>query len=271
MPELPEVETIKNELLPHVIGRRISGVTLYWEKLVRNLLPEEFCSRIIGQKVTGGRRRGKYLLLSLTSDDTLVFHLKMSGALLLNPTSPYLQKYIRALFCLDDGTRLYFRDPRKFGRLWLVKDVDSVIGKLGPEPLEADFTPQVLAELLKNHQAPVKAVLLDQDVIAGIGNMYADEALFLAKIHPLRPANSLSSEEINRLQAAIQEILRSAISNKGASVVNYYRPDGELGTAHYQFQVAHRRGENCKVCRTPIQRIIVRGRGTYICPHCQPL
>ena len=269
MPELPEVETTKNELIPHVVGRKISDVTLFWEGIVHHPSAEEFRSRLIGQEIKGLARRGKYLLFNLTSGEVLIIHLKMSGSLLLNPTSAELDRFIRAIFHLEKKG-LYFRDPRKFGVMWLAKDADSVVGKLGPEPLEADFTPQILAQLLANRTAPVKALLCDQTFIAGIGNMYADEALFAAGIHPLRPGGGLSQNEIERLHHAIQQVLLSGIGNKGASVVNYYRPSGELGTAHFEFKVAHRRGETCPVCSTPIQRLPIRNRGSYFCPRCQP-
>jgi len=155
--------------------------------------------------------------------------------------------------------------------MWLMKNADFIVAKLGPEPLEAGFTPQLLSQRLTNRVAPIKALLFDQAFVAGIGNMYADEALFAAGIHPLRPGGDLSLAETERLHRAIQRVLWSAIGNKGASVENYFRPDGTLGTAHFQFQVAHRlSGKFCPVCGTPIERIVVRNRGTYFCPHCQP-
>ena len=271
MPELPEVETIKNELLPHILGRRVNGVTLLWEGIVRQPSVKEFCSRLIGQRLTGLTRRGKYLIFSLTSGDSLIIHLKMTGSLLLKPASAEVGKFIRATLHLDKETGLHFRDPRKLGVMWLVEDADSVVGKLGPEPLGAGFTPQLLAQRLTNRTAPIKALLCDQTFIAGIGNMYADEALFTARIHPLRSGRRLSSAEIERLHRAIQQVLWSAIGNKGASVDTYLRPDGTLGTAHFQFQVAHRlSGKLCPVCGTPIERIPIRNRGSYFCPKCQP-
>lgn len=270
MPELPEVETIKNELLPHITGRRITDVTLLWEGVVGFPSVQEFRFRLIGQEIKGGRRRGKYLIIDLLNDEALIVHLRMTGALLLEPVPAELQRFTRTIIHLDNGKKLYFRDVRKFGRMWLVKDISHVVGKLGPEPLEAGFTARLLAEILKNRSAPIKALLIDQPLIAGIGNMYADEALFAAKIHPLRTGDSLSQDEIKRLHRAIQKVLRSAINDKGASVENYFRPGGEVGTAHSQFKVAHRRGELCPVCGTPIQRIVVRQRGTYFCPKCQP-
>jgi formamidopyrimidine-DNA glycosylase len=270
MPELPEVETVKNELIPRLVGHKLTSVTLLWDGIVKQPSATDFRSRLIGQEITGLARRGKYLVIGLTSGDLLVIHLKMSGSLLIGPDSSAPPKYTRAIIYLDKGTSIFFRDPRKLGAMWLVKDSASVTRKLGPEPLEADFTPQVLAQRLHNRKAPIKALLCDQSVIAGIGNMYADEALFAAGIHPLRTGESLSLDEIERLHHAIQQVLRTAIGNKGASIVNYYRPNGEKGTAHFEFKVAHQGGKTCPVCGSPVQRIKVRNRGTYFCPRCQP-
>jgi formamidopyrimidine-DNA glycosylase len=271
MPELPEVETIKNELQPYLIGHPITSVTLLWQGIVRQPSVEEFCSRLIGQKITGIARQGKYLIFSLTSGEALIIHLKMSGSLLLKPASAEPDKFTRAILYLDNEASLQFRDPRKLGVMWLVKDKNSVVGKLGPEPLETDFTPQILAQRLSKHMAPIKALLCDQSFVAGIGNMYADEALFYARIHPLRSGKSLSQQEIERLHRAIQQVLWAAISNKGASVDTYFRPNGQIGTAHLQFQVAHRGGQPCPVCGTPLQRLPIRNRGSYFCPKCQRL
>ncbi len=271
MPELPEVETVKNELLPHVKGHHITGVTLSWEGIVRQPAVDEFRSRITGQKITGIKRRGKYLIIGLSSDDLLIVHLRMTGSLIVGQDSSEPPRFTRATIHLEDDTNIFFRDPRKFGVMWLAKDTKDVESKLGPEPLEAGFTPQVLAQRLAKRTAPIKALLLDQKLIAGIGNMYADEALFASGIHPERSGGSLSQEEIERLHGNIQRILREAIGNKGASVDTYFRPDGTEGRAHYEFKVAHGLGgKNCPVCGTPIERIAVRNRGTYFCPRCQP-
>ena len=267
MPELPEVETIKNELLPYVAGKKITGVDLFWEKMLRQPSPDEFQTRIKGQKINGISRRGKYLVFELESGDWLLIHLRMSGALLAGRgLSP---RFTRAVFHLDDGSDIYFCDPRKFGRIQLVRDKNSVLGKLGVEPLEKAFTAEVLGKLLGKRKAPLKAVLLEQGLIAGIGNMYADEALFDAAINPLRAAESLSAAEIKRLHRAIRAVLKAAIESKGASISNYYRPGGEKGSAHNHFRVAHRKGENCPVCGTALERIPVRQRGSCFCPKCQ--
>ena len=270
MPELPEVETIKNELASHILGRQVTGITLLWEGIVRQPSVEAFRSRLIGQRITGLTRHGKYLAFSLSSGEVLVMHLKMSGSLLLKSASAEPDKYVRAIIHLNEGHELYFRDPRKLGALWLAGDKNTIVGKLGPEPLEDDFSPEVLAQRLHSRTAPIKALLCDQTFVAGIGNMYADEALFAAGVHPLRPGNSLSRDEIERLYSAIYQVLRSAIGDKGASVLNYFRPGGELGTAHSRFEVAHRGGEPCPRCGTPIRRIPIRNRGSYFCTKCQP-
>ena len=269
MPELPEVETIKNELLPHTVGRCITGVTLLWNGIVKQPSAEEFCSRLIGQRITGVARRGKYLIFGLSGGKALIIHLRMTGSLLVKPASAEPDKYTRAILHLEDS-QLYFNDMRKLGMMRLVENANSIVGKLGPEPLEDSFAPHTLFKLLNNRKAPIKALLCDQQLVAGIGNMYADEALFAAKIHPLRSGGSLTQSEAERLHHAIRQVLQAAIENKGASVATYLRPDGSPGTAHFQFQVAHRGGEPCPICGTPIERIAIRNRGTYFCPKCQP-
>jgi formamidopyrimidine-DNA glycosylase len=267
MPELPEVETIKRELSPHVVGRQFIGLRIYDDKPVRQSSVGEFCSRLVGQRVKSLERCGKYLVFHLSSGQVLVIHLRMTGALLLNPAHD--DRFARVVFQLDDGSQLVFSDRRRLGVMWLAENDRAIVDKLGTEPLTADFTAENLAEQLKGRKAPIKAVLLDQSIVAGIGNMYADEALFAAKIHPLKKAGDLSSKEVPRLHKAIVNVLQSAIDNKGASVDTYKRPGGELGTAHYEFHVAHRRGGTCDVCGADIQRTTIRNRGTYFCPVCQ--
>jgi len=270
MPELPEVETVKNEIAPHIEGRRITNVSLPWEGMVKEPSVEEFLSRVSGQDITGITRRGKYLSVALSSGDYLIIHLKMTGALIVIKKGEELPKYTRAIIHLDNDTDIAFRDPRKFGVLRVVDDNEKIIGKLGPEPFDADFTPEVLGKILDKRRTPMKALLCEQHLIAGIGSMYADESLFAIKVHPERPGDKISGKEVKKLYEAIREILYAAIENKGASVDTYYRPDGSTGTAHYEFKVAHRFKEPCLVCGTPIERIKVRGRGSYFCPKCQP-
>ncbi len=268
MPELPEVETIKRDLSSRIVGRRFVGVSLNWPRAVQIPSPDEFCHRLEGQCIQEILRRGKYLVLRLATGEVLVLHFMMSGSLLLDPQGDS-HPYSQALFLLDDGARLHFRDPRKLGRMWLVPDESMVVGKLGPEPLGPGFTAGVLMEGVMKRPVPIKALLCDQGFLAGVGNMYADEAIFAAAIHPQRMANSLSNEEVARLHRAIRRVLEEAIDGHGASINDYRRPDGEPGTAQFVFKVAHRSGKPCPVCETPIERIPIRNRGTYFCPNCQ--
>ena len=272
MPELPEVETVRNELLPHVIGRRITGVTLVWEGIVKDISVEEFLSRVVGQKIEDITRRGKYLMVRLGSGEYLVIHLRMTGSLIVSPGSQEPPRFCRAIIHLDNETSIFFRDPRKFGVMRAVTDSKGIEARLGPEPLEDSFTTDVLAGILAGRKAPIKALLLNQKLIAGIGNMYADEALYTARLNPWQPGGSLSPKEIARLHNEIRRILWTAIENKGASVDTYFRPDGSAGSAHYEFKVAHGLGgKTCSVCGGPIERGLVGNRGTYYCPRCQTL
>jgi len=268
MPELPEVETIKNELAPRVVGQSFAKVAILDAKLVCGGSAVEVRRGLIGQKVERLERRGKYLVFRLSNGRSLIIHLRMTGVLLLNPEEA--DRYARAVFHLSGGQRLVFRDQRRLGVMWLVDDAETVVCKLGPEPLDRSFTADILRQRLSRHHIPIKAALLDQHIVAGVGNMYADEALFAACIHPLRKADELSSKEVRTLHNNIRRILRAAIGSKGASVDTYVRPEGELGTAHFDFKVAHKGGEPCPVCGCPVERIAVQNRGTYFCPKCQP-
>ena len=269
MPELPEVETIKNELAPWVVGQSFTQVTILDTELVCGGSAEEVRRGLIGQKVESLGRRGKYLIFQLSNGRSLIMHLRMTGVLLLNPKG--VDRYARAVFHFSNGHRLVFSDRRRLGLLWLVEDADTVVCKLGPEPLDESFTPGILGQRLSRHHIPVKAALLDQCIVAGIGNMYADEALFAARIHPLRKTDSLSPEEVQTLYRSIRRVLGAAIGSKGASVDTYVRPEGEPGTAHFDFKVAHKGGELCPVCGSTIERVPVQNRGTCFCPRCQPL
>ena len=269
MPELPEVETIKNELAPWVVGQSFTKVNILDAKAVCGCSAREVCRGLIGQKVESLERRGKYLIFHLSNGRSLIIHLRMTGSLLLNPEG--IDRYARAVFHLSNGHRFVFSDRRRLGVLLLVDDAGTVVCKLGPEPLDKRFTPDILEQRLSRHHIPIKAALLDQCIVAGIGNMYADEALFAARIHPLRKADDLSPEEVRTLHNNIRKILRAAISSKGASVDTYIRPEGDLGTAHFNFRVAHRGGEPCPICGGTIERCVVQNRGSYFCPSCQPL
>jgi len=269
MPELPEVETVKNQLAPHIIGRTITKVTLHWERMVKGQDAAEFLRLVTGQKIMDMTRQGKYLIVHLSNGSKLIIHLKMTGSLLLGKNDAEPPQYTRAIIHLDDGQNVFFRDPRKFGVLKLLKDTKEIDAKLGPEPLGEEFTLKYFTEGLAKRTAPIKAFILEQKFIAGVGNMYADEALFLARIDPRRPANTLKKTEIRRLFDAIHEVLLAGLKYGGASVVTYYHPDGTVGTAHQHFNVAHNQKKECPVCGGPIERVVVRGRGSYYCPKCQ--
>ena len=267
MPELPEVETIKKALEPFLTGRTFSGVRITDTRPVQKLSLEEFCVGLAGRKISGLSRRGKYLIIGLSGGGNLIIHLRMTGALLWDPAKE--EPFTRMEFFFDGGGRLVYTDVRRFGTMYLTADPNEVVGKLGIEPLSRQFTREALANILKRRSLPVKSSLLNQEHIAGIGNMYADEALFVAGIHPQQPANSLSTAQISRLHQAIKKVLKQGIKNQGASVRNYRGPDGSKGRAHEEFCVAHREGRPCPACGGPIKRIVVGQRGTYYCPCCQ--
>ncbi len=271
MPELPEVETTINDLKPHVVGRRITDVDVLWEGTIAEPSAAEFKRGLTGRKVTEISRRGKHLIFKLDNGKFWIVHMRMTGSLLIKPDDELPANSIRVIIYLEDGTAIHYRDIRRFGKMWLVKDAKTVVGRLGTEPLTPEFTPKVLENILDNRKTAIKSLLLDQTLIAGIGNMYADEALYSARLHPLRPANSLTRGEIKRLHDAIQKVLLQGIRNKGASTETYIRPGGVKGEAHLQFQVAHQKGKDCPICGGPIERITVHQRGSFFCPRCQKL
>ncbi len=271
MPELPEVETIRRDLLPLITGRTITQawVSPNAPRLVQLLPTADFCRLLPGHRVTAIDRRGKYLLLRLQGGLTWGVHLRMTGRLLHSPHGCDESPYLRARFQMDDGASLCFIDLRKFGTMWLVDDDSHIVGSLGPEPLEDAFTPTVLLATLKRRSAPVKAVLLDQAAIAGIGNIYADEALFLAGIRPARAADSISRPGSTRLHAAIRQTLEEALGDRGSSFRDYLDASGREGGHHLKVRVFRRTGEPCYVCGTAIRRTKVAGRSTHYCPRCQ--
>jgi formamidopyrimidine-DNA glycosylase len=271
MPELPEVETTVNDLRPYVTGHKIIRAEVFTERTVACPSAAEFCRLISGRTILTVGRRGKYLLFELDAGWYWIAHLRMTGSMLVKADDEPAGKMVRALIHLDNRTAIHFQDIRRFGRLWLVRDCNEVTGKLGSEPLSTDFQVKDLQKILAGRPTPVKSLLLDQTLIAGIGNMYADEALFLSGIHPRTPAGTLSGSAVARLHQAIQTVLQQGIKNKGASTDTFYRPDGIKGEAHLQFKVAHRKGETCPVCGSPIERIVVGQRGTFFCPKCQKL
>ncbi|MFQ5860136.1 MAG: bifunctional DNA-formamidopyrimidine glycosylase/DNA-(apurinic or apyrimidinic site) lyase [Dehalococcoidia bacterium] len=270
MPELPDVEAIRRYLVAAGLpGRRIREVTLLWPRAVREPSPEEFRRQVRGRRIQELRRRAKFLLLPLDAGGTLILHLRMTGSLLLEPFSQPRHPLARTIFALDDGRELRFVDPRKLGMLWLVEDAASVLAGLGPEPLEPRFTPQVLAQRLNRRQVPIKALLCDQSVVAGLGNIYADEVLFAAGIHPLERAADLAPDAVQRLHRAIQEVLPRA-AERLARLLPIGGPPTESEEGLKLLAVPRREGEACPRCGTPVRRLVLRGRSAYLCPRCQP-
>ena len=270
MPELPEVETVVRALRKPLIGRTFTEVRNYWPRHIATPTFSELQSRLHGQTVQSIARRGKYLLLHLTGQETLIIHLKMSGHLAVVAQGTLPDKYAHTIFGLDNGLELRFRDTRKFGKVYLVKDPAEIVGKLGPEPLQADFTPELLRQRLNGRSRVIKPLLLDQTFIAGVGNIYADEALFYAGIHPQRRANTLTAVEITALHHAIQKVLQLGIEREGASIDSYVKPDGQKGDMQNAVAVFRRTGDACYSCSSPIQRIKLGGRSTHFCAVCQP-
>jgi formamidopyrimidine-DNA glycosylase len=272
MPELPEVETVARELRPLLTGRELAGGRVLWPRTLAEPDPAVFSARLAGQRFVDVGRRGKYLVCTLDSGDKLIIHLRMTGRLaVVPPDSPTLGgPHVRAILPLVGGDCLIFTDSRKFGRIWLVDDPARVVGKLGPEPLAGDFTAEALAARLRSRRTAMKALLLDQTVVAGLGNIYADEALFVAGIHPLRPAASLTDEEISRLHAAIRQVLTESIGALGTTLRDYRPPYSPQGAYQNQLRVYQQADRPCQRCGAPIRRIRVAQRSTHFCPHCQP-
>ncbi len=271
MPELPEVETIVRGLrngrdgAPPLPGRRIEGVHLEWPRHIATPAPEIFREKIRGRMIREVFRRGKYLVFPLDRGSMMI-HLRMSGDIIMAPTTAPRDPHDHTIFQLDDGWEMRFNDTRKFGRVYLTNEPDSVLGDLGPEPLSPDFTCQRLEAKLSSHRRALKPLLLDQHFIAGLGNIYVDESLHRAQVHPLRRSDSLGRAEVTALWKAVRATLRQAIREDGASIDWVYRGGGFQN----HFQVYGRAGEPCKRCGTEIRRITVAQRGTYFCPHCQP-
>ncbi|MBI3240828.1 MAG: bifunctional DNA-formamidopyrimidine glycosylase/DNA-(apurinic or apyrimidinic site) lyase [Chloroflexi bacterium] len=265
MPELPEVETFVRQLRPACLGQRITNVTLRWPGHIATSNPRQFRQRIRGQKISALDRRGKYLVFSLTKDFLLI-HLKMSGDLqVVAQGKP--GKHDHTIFHFANKTELRFNDTRKFGRVYLVADPEDVTGDLGPEPLARSFTAGKLGSLLAARRRPLKPLLLDQTVIAGVGNIYADESLHRARLHPQRRSDSLSPAETRALWRSLRRTLNLAIRHNGSSIDWMYRG----GEHQNHLRVYGRTGAPCLTCSTPIRHIVLGGRSTHFCPDCQRL
>ncbi|MBP7961241.1 MAG: bifunctional DNA-formamidopyrimidine glycosylase/DNA-(apurinic or apyrimidinic site) lyase [Caldilineaceae bacterium] len=269
MPELPEVETYIREIAVELRGRQVQGGRVLWPRTVADLSPEAFLHGMRGRRFVDFGRRGKYMLLGLDNGQSLIVHLRMTGELRVESTNLPLDKHARLVLDLDGGLRLRFSDQRKFGRMWLVADPQSVLHRLGPEPLAEDFTPDLFGAALAGRKASIKALLLDQSIVAGVGNIYADEALFLARIHPTRKGGSLSAPEVAALHQAVRDVLTQGIEMRGSSLQNYTPPTGEKGSFQDLHKVFRRTGQPCPVCGCPIERMKLAQRSTHFCPHCQ--
>jgi formamidopyrimidine-DNA glycosylase len=273
MPELPEVETIRLALQPHLVGRRFKRVDINDPRLVRPFEPTTVAAELEGERVAALDRRGKYLVVRFESGRVLLIHLRMTGSLRHAAAGSLADDpYRRAVVKLDDGSDVAYRDVRRFGTWHLLEpdEVDPYLQqRLGREPLERTFTARRLGERLAGRKAPIKAALLDQRTVAGLGNIYVDEALWRAEVHPLRPAGTLEDDDIARLTKGIRQALRAGIARQGASLRDYSTPDGRRGRMQERFRVYGREGEPCPRCGTPIDKIRAGGRGTWYCPNCQ--
>jgi formamidopyrimidine-DNA glycosylase len=269
MPELPEVETIRRQLAPVVEGRRIEDMEVLDQRWSAPALGVEAADAVRGRRIDKLDRRGKYLVWELSGDVHLVMHLRMTGNLLYTDDARFVRVRIR----LDDGGSVVFADQRRFGTgvVLLGGDArdDYFASRLGVEPLSADFTADHIRELARGRRAPAKAFLLNQERIAGVGNIYADEALFIARIHPLRPIGTLRGNQFDALRAAVVEVLEAGIDARGATIDDFRHTDGASGAFQDRFLVHLRAGEPCVRCGTTIKKIRAAGRGTYLCPRCQ--
>ena len=293
MPELPEVETVARDLQRWVAGAQITDAEVRWARTIRHPEPAQFVTEIRGAQIGRVGRRAKSVLIHLADGRVMTVALRMTGALIVAPAGTPDDPYARVVFQLADGRELRYRDVRKFGRIGLWEGgglqvrrkrtkrlkraaeskapyrVGDVFGRHGPEPLSSTFTAARLAERLRGRSARLKTLLLDQSFVAGVGNIYADEALWRARLHPLRTADSLTPVEVARLHRAIRTVLRQAISNRGTSFGDYVGADDQPGDNAERLSVYRRTGEPCYRCGRPIERIVVGQRSTHFCPRCQ--
>ena len=274
MPELPEVETIRSRLAPGLTGRRFDRVEISDPRLTRPVPPDAVAAALEGEQVADVRRRGKYLVVVFESGRHLLVHLRMTGNVLHPaPEGHEDDPHVRAVVRLDDGSDVVYRDVRRFGTWDLLEpgELDEYFAarRLGVEPLARAFTAASLGRALAGRRAPVKAALLDQRAAAGIGNIYADEALWYARVHPLTPAGELGEEQVSALREGVRKALKLGIRRQGATLRDYRSADGSRGRMQEEFRVYGRAGEPCERCGTPIAKTRVAGRGTWFCPTCQ--
>lgn len=272
MPELPEVETVARGLRESLVGRTFTGVSVSWARNIAHPALEEFETQIAGRRVEAVGRRGKYVVLTL-DEGYLLVHLKMSGSLRVLPADAPLHPHVRVVLYLDDGRQLRFRNMRKWGRIYLVDEIEQVTGGLGPEPLSDDLTLDAFCSLLQRRSGRLKPLLLNQQFITGLGNIYANDALFAAHLHPERRANTLTPQEQADLYHAIRQVLDRAVAAGGTTLGDggYTDAAGEAGRFQVDLAVHGRAGEPCPVCGTPVERLVVGARSSYYCPRCQPI
>ena len=274
MPELPEVESVRRALEPVLVGRRFDRVRIDDARLVRPFEPAEVAAELEGERVAAVERRGKYLIVRFESSRVLLIHLRMTGNLLHTPPGSLPDDaHRRAVVTLDNGSDVAYRDVRRFGTWLLLEPGESepyLATKVGDEPLDALFTAARLGERLRGRRGALKAALLDQRTLAGLGNIYVDEALWRARINPLRPAGSLEAGELRRLHRGIRAALENGLRRQGSTLRDYRLPDGSSGSAQNEFHVYGRGGEPCDRCGTPIAKTTIAGRSSWFCPQCQP-
>ncbi|XXM71011.1 DNA-formamidopyrimidine glycosylase [Lysinibacillus sphaericus] len=273
MPELPEVETVRRTLELLVIGKKIKDVSLFWPKMIKHPEDtEEFVQALRGQEILEMKRRGKFLIFYM-NELSLVSHLRMEGKYGLCHEEDPVEKHTHVIFHFTDGTELRYRDVRKFGTMHLFKKGEELLHRpliqLGAEPFDKEFTVHYLQQKLKKTERIVKAALLDQSVMVGLGNIYVDEALFRAGIHPDRKAKSLTKEEVNGLHRMIIETLKEAVEMGGSTIRSYVNSQGQMGMFQQNLFVYSRKDEDCRVCGTPVEKKVSAGRGTHYCPRCQ--
>jgi formamidopyrimidine-DNA glycosylase len=270
VPELPEVETIARELRPLLVGARIGETWFDWPNQIKQPAPADFARAVRGRRIRAIDRRAKWLLLDLEGDDVLAIQVKMTGQLFVLPADTPRDRHVHAVFTLDDGREFRLRDTRKFARLGVFARDDALLGQFGPEPLDPDFRPRDFVRRLRSRRARLKPLLTDQAFIAGVGNIYADEALWRARLHPLRSGAGLNAVQARRLYHALREVLAEAIERRGSSVDDYLPPQGP-GTMQRFLNVYGRTGKPCPRCNRPIRRIVLGARGTHFCSWCQRL
>jgi formamidopyrimidine-DNA glycosylase len=271
VPELPEVETVARDLRPLITGSTIVDATTLWARTLRATTPEAFAAGVAGRRIEGVSRRGKQIVVFLDGDAFLTIHLKMTGQLFVVPPGLRNDPYVRLVLELEDGREIRFRDIRKFGRVGLYRaDEEDPFATTGPEPLADSFTLAAFRRRIRGRKGRLKPLLLDQSFIAGVGNIYADEALWAARLHPLRTARTLRPPDERRLWLELRRILAEAVIRRGASIDDYTAPDGD-GEMQDHLMVYQRAGEPCRRCGRPIRRIVVGGRATHFCSWCQRL